>query len=100
MIVFILPGQKGKGKCYTDIKKLLYTSIPVPSQVVLSTVISKGKNLRSIINKVLIQMNAKMGGVPWSLENLSLVQNGPPTTLIGYSIQKKGRNAVAAIVSS
>ena len=73
MIVFILPGQKGKGKCYTDIKKLVYTSIPVTSQVVLSIVIHQGKNLRSIINKVLIQMNAKMGGVPWSLENLSLV---------------------------
>ena len=47
-------------------------------------------------------MNAKMGGVPWSIENLSLVgvKGAPPTTIIGYSIQKKGKDKVAALVSS
>jgi hypothetical protein len=53
-IVFILPGGKGKGKFYNEIKRHLFTKIPVPCQVILGSTISKGKNLRSIINKVLI----------------------------------------------
>lgn len=53
-VVFILPGAKKQGVCYSDIKKLLISSIPVPSQVVLSSTIARGKNLRSICNKILI----------------------------------------------
>ena len=34
--------------------------MPVPTQVVLASTISRGKNLRSIVTKILIQMNAKL----------------------------------------
>jgi len=53
-IVLILPGAKGKAPLYDDLKRLLLKEIPVPSQVVLANTISKGKNVRSICNKILI----------------------------------------------
>lgn len=54
MIVLIIPGQKGKSQLYDDLKRFLLTEYPIPSQVVLANTISRGKNLRSIISKVLI----------------------------------------------
>lgn len=41
-VVCIIPGQRGKGALYNDIKKLLLTEVPIPSQVVLAGTISKG----------------------------------------------------------
>ena len=52
--VLLLPGQKGKCPLYDDIKRLFLSEIPVPSQVVLAATISKGKNVRSIVSKILI----------------------------------------------
>jgi len=54
MVVLILPGQKGKPNLYNDVKKFLLTEYPIPSQVILTSTIQRGKNLRSIISKVLI----------------------------------------------
>jgi hypothetical protein len=31
--------------------------------------------LRSIISKVLIQMNAKLGGIPWAVDKLPFMDN-------------------------
>jgi hypothetical protein len=53
-VVLLLPGQKGKAPLYDDLKRLLITDIPVPSQVVICNTIAKGKNVRSICNKILI----------------------------------------------
>ncbi len=53
-VVFLLPGQKNKAPLYDDLKRLLIHTIAVPSQVVLCNTISKGKNVRSICNKILI----------------------------------------------
>ena len=53
-VVLLLPGAKGRNTLYDDIKRFLLAEFPVPSQVVLCNTISKGKNLRSIVNKILI----------------------------------------------
>ena len=59
-VIFILPGAKGNGKCYHEIKRQFIQKTPVPNQVILQSTISRGKNLRQIVAKVLIQMNAKL----------------------------------------
>lgn len=38
--------------------------------MVLCNTISKGKNVRSICSKILIQICAKIGGEPWAMNNL------------------------------
>ena len=54
MVVLLLPGAKGKTPLYDDVKRFLLSEYPIPSQVVLAATISKGKNLRSIMSKVVI----------------------------------------------
>jgi hypothetical protein len=55
-IVCILDGKKKAAPLYKDLKKLFTKDIPVPSQVVLSDTIKKGKNLLSIVKKIVIQI--------------------------------------------
>ena len=86
-IVLILPGQKGKAPLYDDLKRLLIKEIPVPSQVVLSNTISRGKNVRSICNKILIQICAKIGGEPWAMDDMPFFDK--PAMVCGIDVYHK-----------
>ena len=101
MVVLILPGAKGRTPLYDDIKRFLLTEYPIPSQVVLAGTISRGKNLRSIISKVLIQMNAKLGGIPWAVDNLPFMDK--PTMICGLDVfhaTNLGKKSVLALSAS
>lgn len=53
---------------YVAIKKKCCIDRPVPSQVFLQKNLSS-RNVMSIATKVAIQMNCKLGGAPWCIEN-------------------------------
>ncbi|CDW80416.1 macronuclear development protein 1 [Stylonychia lemnae] len=100
-IVLILPGQKGKAPLYDDLKKLLLKEVPVPSQVVLSNTISRGKNVRSICNKILIQICAKIGGEPWAVNDMPFFDK--PTMICGMDVYHKtgtGSKSILAFTAS
>ena len=88
--VFLLAGPKKNGQYYTEIKKLLIKDRPVPSQVVLIKTILAGKGLRSICNKILIQICAKIGGIPWTISNLPYTDK--PTMMVGIDVYHKTTN--------
>ena len=101
MVVLILPGAKGKNSLYDDVKRFLLTEYPIPSQVVLAQTIAKGKNLRSIVSKILIQMNAKLGGIPWAVDNLPFMDK--PTMICGLDVfhaTSLGKKSVLALSCS
>lgn len=86
-IVLILQGNKNNATLYAPLKKLLIETVPVPSQVVLANTISRGKNLRSIVNKIFMQISAKIGCVPWAISDLPL--SDKPISVIGYDVHHK-----------
>lgn len=101
MVVLILPGGKGRTPLYDDVKRFLLTEYPIPSQVVLAQTIQRGKNLRSIISKVLIQMNAKLGGIPWTIDNLPFMDKR--TMICGLDVfhaANLGKKSVLALSAS
>ena len=100
-VVLLMPGQKGKNPLYDDVKRFLLAEFPVPSQVVLCNTISKGKNLRSIVNKILIQINAKIGGIPWAVDNLPFMDK--PAMVCGMDVfhsTSLGKKSVLALTAS
>ena len=99
-IVLILPGQKNKAPLYDDLKKLLLREVPVPSQVVLSNTIARGKNVRSICNKILIQICAKIGGEPWAMSDMPFFDK--PTMICGLALHSKlpGQKSVLSFTAS
>ncbi|CAD8046253.1 unnamed protein product [Paramecium sonneborni] len=67
-IIFLLPGQKKNSRLYRCAKFISMQKIGCPSQVVLEDTLSK--NTRSIVNKIMVQICAKLGGVPWAIDKL------------------------------
>jgi len=86
-VILLLPGKKKSAPYYDDCKRLLLTKYPIPSQVVLIPTIQANKNLRSIINKVLIQLCAKVGGTPWTISDFPFVD--VPTMVVGIDVFHK-----------
>jgi aubergine len=41
-VVLIIPGSRGKGQLYNDLKRLLMGKYPIPSQIILSGTLAKG----------------------------------------------------------
>ena len=98
MVLCILGGAKGKGIFYNEIKRYLFARMSIPSQIILVSTIMKGKNLRSIINKVLMQICAKVGGEPWALDQMPFVD--VPTCVVSIDFYDKGSRPVMAVVLS
>ena len=42
---------------------------PTPSQVIISKTISKPDKLKSVTEKIALQINCKIGGALWALKN-------------------------------
>ena len=60
-------------------------SAPIPSQMILSGTLRRGKNLTSIVSKILVQVCAKSaGGEPWVIENPPACDE--PTMVCGIDV--------------
>ncbi len=85
-VVAIMQGAKGKGRFYNECKILLNSIIGIPNQVILESTLKKGNSMRSIINKILMQINAKRGGQPWVMDSIPLTNE--PTMVMSIFNQK------------
>ncbi|XP_046871685.1 piwi-like protein 2 [Hypomesus transpacificus] len=65
MVVCIITGNRDD--LYSAIKKLCCAQSPVPSQVINARTISQPQKLRSIAQKIMLQMNCKLGGELWTV---------------------------------
>nr|AEX87966.1 Otiwi4 [Sterkiella histriomuscorum] len=100
-VVLILPGHKDRCQLYDEIKRMLLEEVPVVSQVVLTSTLNRGRNLRSIISKILIQICAKIGGIPWTIDDMPIMDR--PTMICGMDVfhkTKLGKKSVLAFCSS
>lgn len=93
---FIIPPQMKSH--YKIIKRLsLKKENPKATQITLTNSLSK-KGFASVLTKILIQISAKLGNVPWSPK---LPSNIPPhTILIGIDTCKQGKNKLVAYCST
>lgn len=97
MVVVILPTNR-KDR-YDSIKKLCCREKPVPSQCILARTLSKKQMLMSVVTKVAMQINCKMGGELWALEIplKSLMVIGIDTY---HDSSKRGRSVMGFIAST
>nr|XP_061841867.1 piwi-like protein 2 isoform X1 [Nerophis lumbriciformis] len=75
LVVCILVGNRTD--LYSAIKKLCCVQNPIPSQAINIRTISQQQKLRSVAQKILLQINSKLGGELWTvnvpLKNLMVV---------------------------
>ncbi|XP_028133641.1 piwi-like protein Ago3 [Diabrotica virgifera virgifera] len=65
IVVFICPTMRSDR--YGHIKKMCCSQIPVPSQVINSRTLSNPGKVRSIVQKIALQMTCKLGGTLWTV---------------------------------
>ncbi|XP_065176641.1 piwi-like protein 1 [Sycon ciliatum] len=66
MVVSIFPTKRDDR--YNAVKKLCCVESPVPSQCINTRTIGDARKLRSVTQKIALQMNCKMGGELWAVE--------------------------------
>ena len=105
----VLP-KKFQDSNYVKQKKLLVSQIGIPSQMVKADKLfttcndkrdPEGRKLKSISEKILIQMAAKGGATPWAVKNM--VIDGNESMVVGFDTYHDTANkgtSYGAMVSS
>ncbi|XP_031426226.1 piwi-like protein 2 [Clupea harengus] len=96
LVICIITGNKDD--LYSAIKKLCCVQSPVPSQAINVRTISQPQKLRSIAQKILLQMNAKLGGELWSV-NVPLKQLMVIGVDVHHDTSKKYRSVMGFVAS-
>ncbi|CAO1310298.1 unnamed protein product [Diamesa serratosioi] len=66
IVVIIFPTMRDDR--YAAVKRICCTELPIPSQVINSKTLRNETKNRSIVQKIALQMNCKMGGTLWSIK--------------------------------
>ncbi|XP_034240768.1 piwi-like protein Ago3 isoform X2 [Thrips palmi] len=66
LVVTICPSSRDDR--YAAIKKITCADMPIASQVINSKTISRPDKLRSIVQKIALQINCKLGGALWAVK--------------------------------
>ena len=90
LIFVIISGPKQNNRTYNSIKRITMNDKQIPTQFINSQTIAKGKNIRSILNRILMQMWCKTGGAPWGISDLPYNE---PMMVMGLSIWKKSQKS-------
>ncbi|XP_071952418.1 piwi-like protein 1 [Antedon mediterranea] len=96
LVVIIFPTSRDDR--YNAVKKLCCHESAVPSQVIIAKTISQANKLRSVVQKIALQINCKLGGELWSLDI-------PPKNLMVVGIDvyhdsPRGKKSIGAFVAS
>lgn len=66
IVVLICPTARDDR--YAAIKRICCAELPIPSQVINAKTLKNDAKNRSIVQKILLQMNCKMGGSLWNIK--------------------------------
>lgn len=101
MIFVVLPNKNIN--VYSMIKMKCCSQYAIPSQCFQSKHLEKARSgtgeLKSIASKVVIQMNAKLGGEPWRIKNPFKQSN---TMIVGYDVHfnPKTKKCIGGMVAT
>ncbi|KAK9506113.1 hypothetical protein O3M35_008106 [Rhynocoris fuscipes] len=96
IVVIIFPLSRSDK--YSAVKKWCCIDNPIPSQVIQMRTIRKPDRLRSVTQKILLQMNCKIGGALWAVD--IPVKNAMVVGLDTFHDTARQGKSVGAIVAS
>ena len=98
MVVMIMPSPRDDR--YSAVKKLCSVEMPVPSQVINYKTLSNEKKASSVVQKVVLQMNCKLGGQLWGCQMNPKFGNLMVVGVDVFHDPSRRGSSVAAVVSS
>lgn len=97
IVVCITPTSRDDR--YSSIKKICCVEMPIPSQVINARTLCNESKNRSIVQKILLQMNCKLGGSLWSIK-IPFKEAIMICGIDSYHDAHNKSNSVAAFVAS
>ncbi|XP_022162768.1 piwi-like protein Ago3 [Myzus persicae] len=95
-VVIIFPNHREDR--YNAVKRICCSVIGIPSQIIISKTLCKPERLKSITQKIALQINCKLGGACWSI-SIPLIN----TMIVGidaYHEKGKQMSSVVGFVAS
>lgn len=87
IVVCIFSAHFQNVECYSEIKRWAIThNPPIITQIIVDSTLHKKKALLGICSKIVLQMNAKMGGEIWQLESIPMVPRR--TMIVGIDVSR------------
>jgi len=96
-LVFVLVTSKRKDR-YDAIKRICCLDLPVPSQVCTTQIVDDDRKRMSVVTKIAIQMNCKLGGEVWK-SNIPL-KNVMMCGIDTYHDSEKKNKSVCAFIAT
>ncbi|KAJ8366982.1 hypothetical protein AAFF_G00334210 [Aldrovandia affinis] len=96
LVVCIMTGNRDD--LYSSIKKLCCIQSPIPSQAINIRTISQPQKLRGIAQKILLQINCKLGGELWTV-NVPLKHLMVIGVDVHHDTSKKNRSVMGFVAS-
>ncbi|XP_055590596.1 protein argonaute-3 [Uranotaenia lowii] len=96
IVVIICPTSRDDR--YAAIKRICCSEIPVPSQVINARTLNNEAKNRAIVQKIILQMNCKLGGSLWSIH--IPFQNVMIAGIDTYHDPRQKSSSVSALVAS
>jgi hypothetical protein len=100
LCILIAPGRKGASPIYDEVKYFCHSN-GIASQVVLKDTIGRAKSLRNIMKNIMVQISPKLGGQPWGLDSLPLMD--VPTMVVGIDVAHlvgKNKDSIVGFAAS
>jgi aubergine len=97
VVIILIPGTKGRAPLYDPLKWHLLETTGIPSQFVLTSTLEKGKNVLSICCKIVVQICAKLGGIPWEITDLPFTER--PVMIMGIDVFRKLRGKTPSVAA-
>ncbi|XP_076003583.1 piwi-like protein 2 [Genypterus blacodes] len=96
LVVYIMVGNRDD--LYSTVKKLCCVGSPVPSQAINVRTIAQSPKLRVIVQKILLQMNSKLGGELWTV-NIPLKHLMVVGVDVYHDTSKRNRSVMGFVAS-
>ncbi|XP_046585759.1 piwi-like protein Ago3 isoform X1 [Neodiprion lecontei] len=69
MEIMVIVFPTNRNDRYAAVKKLCCVEMPIASQVIISRTINRPDKLKSVTQKIALQINCKLGGTLWALKS-------------------------------
>jgi aubergine len=97
IVIWLIKTEGEEDTSYNEVKWAAIWELQINTQFVKIETILSAKSLTKICSRILIQINAKIGGIPWTISDIPLWNE--ITAVMGISVWKNSNCSLKSITS-
>jgi aubergine len=97
IVIWLIKTEGEEDTSYNEVKRAAIWELQINTQFIKIETILSAKSLTKICSKILIQINAKIGGIPWTISDIPLWNE--ITAVMGISVWRSSNCSLKSITS-